>query len=302
MVNRIKSAVRRRLLEIQSHQGGEKYYHGSVYPKLEWSAAPEDTGERVGWNGEGYGLYITPDYDQARGYAFKNETDGYVYELLVNDLNILHWGEKVPEDVVNKVKSIPDFYDLFNVTTDFSDLRMEDYEYEIGDYFSWQWDILPESKPLPQWAIAGGGTAGYFLYNITTEIGAHKGVESPIKYGLTHSQIIETIKAGRNTGTKETINVEDFVSADVARNFVVDTISISDLINPTLKTLYWYMYLKMGSMKKVTYFFRKLGYDAFYIDNRNDQDHFLNLINPTKIIEIKREKVTYDPTINFADY
>ena len=291
------------LLEIHSHGGGDKYYHGSVYPKLEWSATPDiNTGERIGWNAEGYGLYITPDYNQAKGYAFKNKTDGYVYELTLNDLNILHWDEKVPEDVINKIKSIPDFYDLFNTTTDFSDLDIEDNEYEIGDYFVWTWDVLPESEPLPQWAIDDGGTTGYFIYNITTEIGTNKRVESPIKYGLTAKQVIEIIKNGPNTGTKQTINLSDFVSDDIANNLIIDTISISDLINPTLKILYWYMYLKLRSIKTVTHFFRKLGYDAFYIKNRNQEDHFLNLINPTKIINIKREKVTYNPEINLMNY
>lgn len=49
----MRTVIRKLLREIAN--GGNVYYHGSVYDTMEWSAAPEN----VGWATEGYGLYLT---------------------------------------------------------------------------------------------------------------------------------------------------------------------------------------------------------------------------------------------------
>ena len=63
----IKRLLREGLLSEEYNSKNTRFYHGSPYPNLVWGMSPDE----VGWATEGYGLYLTPDIDQAKGYAIK---------------------------------------------------------------------------------------------------------------------------------------------------------------------------------------------------------------------------------------
>lgn len=279
----IKLRLKQRLNEIHSHSEGDYYYNGSIYPKLQWSAAKED----VGWATEGYGLYITPDYNQAKGYAFKNKTDGYIHKLLVNDLNIIDLNGEVPKDIQTYIKSIPNFFDLFNQNPDIQTFKYKDYIFQVGDNVVWEWDELEE--PLPEWAIEDGGKEGVFLQKFVDNKPVGK-----IIYGLKPNEVWPIIQKNKQQGEYKQIDIENLLPDVVTRNMPIETIG-RDTIMSNFEELYWYLFIKLGSLKKATAFFRKLGYDAFKVTKWNKNSHYLNLINPTKIISIETKPIKFNP-------
>lgn len=284
MRNRIEQLLKEGLNELQTHHRGHEYYHGSIHPKIQWSAADEN----LGWATEGYGLYLTPDKDQAMGYAFKNRTDGFLHTLNLNDLNMLDFNsDAVPDDIIKKAKSIPEFFNLFYVTPTFEYLDINDLEHEVGDV-SWSWDLLTE--PLPKWAIEDGGRVGWFLVKHIDG----KGYGNAI-YGLSKEEVLPTIKKDNSKIFISELDFDELYRQPDADGMQGTIIRYDEIFNK-VETLYWYLTLKYQSLKKASLFFKKAGLDAFMVTSwgHGHDEHFINLINPSKIIDIKSQKVSFD--------
>lgn len=242
------------------------FYHGSKYPELKYITIDNDLGRQL----FGYGFYVSPDEEEStQYYSLEGNTDGYLYKIITDKLNFVNWKEPVDNRIISKVKKIPNFMDLFYYKPNFRDLKFDDYEYEIGET-TYYWDLLTD--PLPKWAIDDNGKVGYFL---TIE---KNGDIDETHYGLKKSDILDFIRNNEIMGVKElTVN-----------NPNIDIIIRKDELFDSFENLYWYLFLKLKSTKKASNFFKDMGIDAIYGDDKN-----INIINLDKIKSYKKKKINY---------
>jgi hypothetical protein len=252
--------------EVENKINYNVFYHGSKYPKLKFMTNDNNIGKQL----FGYGFYVSLNREESLFYySLSDNTDGYLYTITTDNLNFVDWYKPVSNEIISKVKKIPNFMNLFYYKPNFNDLNFNDYEYNIGDV-NYDWDEVTE--PLPQWVIDNNGKAGYFL---TVE----KGGLYKTYYGLTKNEILNFIKNANVLGVKE---------LKIPNPNLDNIIITKDNLFDSFGNLYWYLFLKLNSTKKTSEFFKDMGVDAFYINDEN-----INIINVGKIKSYKKEEIYY---------
>jgi len=266
-----------------------RYYHGSPYPNLVWGAAPDE----AGWATEGYGIYLTPDIEQAKGYAVKEERDGYLYTLEIpSGMNIIDFHGPIPDYVKSKVEKIPDFYKFFK-TTLLDNFNFDEGYIEFEDMV-YSWDGFGDD--LPQWAIEDGHKPNtYFILDEKTQKEVAKNLKG-------EEDILKFFKNINKIGYKEYIylsdinpNVDDYFSStgdkyggDFQRLYLED-------LKTDFDALYFYIAAHLNSLKKATMFFVKLGIDGVYTTKWSRQSsYFINIFKANKLNVINKQLIKYD--------
>jgi len=227
------------------------------------------------------------------GYAFKNNTDGYLYTLKIGDLNTQNFEGEVLKDVIGKIKRIPDFLDLFYYEPDYTTIKIEDEQFDLGADVSYEWDFLLADN-MPPWAIEDKVKPGIMLFRYI------KGKEDKIIYGLREDELIPKIKSFNDVGVRKELKISDYLSSEEFGTN--DEIIERDELFYNFSHLYWYTSIKMKSFKKATQFFKNMGIDAFVVyRSLKGDEYFLNLINPDKIDNINKEEVKYDEHKDYLD-
>lgn len=267
-----------------------RYYHGSPFNKLNWGDAPDE----AGWATEGYGIYITPDIDQAKGYAIKEERDGYLYTLeMPSGMNIIDFNGSIPDYAKKVIKKIPNFYKFFEVNL------LDTFDFDsnhIGEKnISYTWDRFGDE--LPQWAIEDGYEPNtWFIWDEKTNKEVAKNLKGK-------EEVFNWFKTINMIDYKEYIYLSD-VAPKVSDYFNTrsrdysssgEELYLEDL-EANFDALYFYVAAHFNSLKKATIFFTRLGIDGVYTTKWSDNSHdfFLCIYNANKLNVINKQKIKYD--------
>ena len=274
----IKKLLREGLLPEEFNSSNTRYYHGSPYPELVWGATPD---EEIGWASEGYGIYLTPDINQAKGYAVKNG-DGYLFTLeLVNNLNIIDFEGPIPKNILDRVTKIPDFYKFFkyDIMDDIINaVNNGEWGFFMGD-FQYTWDKIGDE--VEGWARDEGIEPNtIFIFKEDTN-------EMVAKNLKTNDEIIDYFRSINTITNKEKIELEDISKYDYGWGEIT-----YDGVTNNFKELYFYMVAHFNSLKKATMFFVKLGVDGVYTSSWSPDDgYFINLFKANKLNVLNKQLI-----------
>ena len=289
MKNFIKKLLRESLFNEDYDPSKSRFYHGSPYPKLVWGAAPD---EEIGWASEGYGIYITPDIEQAMAFSIKEGRDGYLFTLdMPSNMNIINFDGPIPESILTKVKDRPNFYKFFEVDIIplvVDAIKNNEQDVFVGDDFQYHWDKFSSSGELPRWAIEGGIEAGkYYIYDDNFDKIVAKNLDSE-KEILNYFKSLDT----------KVLNKEDELYLGDISNYDSEWGEITyDGITSNFNELYFYMVAHFNSLKKATLFFARLGIDGVYSTKWNET-YIMNIFNANKLNIINKKIINYDDNKN----
>jgi hypothetical protein len=104
------------------------YYSGSRKKEIQWGSSPEYHGYSV----FGYGMYLTTNKNEAIQYALnKGNEIGYLHHVTLKNGKFVDIDDKVSPDIMNKVKSIPNIYNIFKTKS--GELKSFNYWDVYGD-------------------------------------------------------------------------------------------------------------------------------------------------------------------------
>lgn len=276
----IKRLLREGLLSEEYNSKNTRFYHGSPYPNLVWGMSPDEDG----WATEGYGLYLTPDIDQAKGYAIKEGRDGYLYTLeMPSEMNIIDFHGPIPDYVKEKIKKIPNFYKFFEVnlldTFDFNS------NYIGENKISYSWDTF--GNDLPKWAIEDGHKPNtYFIFDENTQKEVAKNLNG-------EEDVLNFFKSINMIDYKEYINLDD-IAPKVNDYNGGESLYLKD-VKTKFDALYFYVAAHFNSLKKTTIFFIKLGIDGVYTTKwGNRYGYFINIFKGNKLNVINKQLIKYN--------
>lgn len=268
----MKGLIKKLLIEglLDEEVISGKYYHGSSYPKIEWGLAPEDYHKAL----FGYGIYVTTSNEEAMAYAVDNSEFGYVFSMSLNNLNVVNfYDEPVSDEIRELLESEPNFYSLFEDRFDPNKFNFDDMEYSLGDNIYYDWDEYDDdSDKIP----------GYFLAKwvdgkLVDEID-----------GLSKEDVLNKLISLKDVGYFKELGDGD-IDADIKKETLFNNYG----------NIYFYMAKKLNSFKESSKLFAKLGIDGFKtkgvgIDGvyLGQDDYIVNIINPSKLKNIKAKKVT----------
>lgn len=228
MNNKIKQLLREGLLT-------EIMYHGSKYSEINFHKRDDN----IDMNMLGYGLYTTNAKQEAIQYAKSDNDKGYLYTIGVTNGNILPWKGKLPDNLINTISKDPDFFNALEKI----DVDIEDYEITIGDD-TYDWDLFetPQENIKKGWAI--------YLNGIDLLVS-----------GLTKEELIPTlmkILKGKGISIYEDMDIDENIFYGLPSEMRLNT----DNIFNSLAHLSTYLYIKLGSLKKVSEYLVKHGVDG----------------------------------------
>lgn len=278
MKHLIKKLLREGLLDEKNefNPKNDRYYHGSPYPKLKWGDSPDEPG----WATEGYGVYITPEIDQAKGYALKDSKDGYLYTLeMPPNMNLINFHGDIPDYIKEKVNKIPNFYKFFEYnlldTFDFDSLH-------IGENnISYTWDRFGDE--LPQWAIDDGYKPNtWVIWDEKTNKEVAKNLKG-------EEEVFNFLKTVNTIDYKEEIYLSD-IAPNVDDYY--NELRLEDL-ETNFNALYFYIAAHFNSLRKATMFFLKLGIDGVYTTNWGNP--IVCVYKANKLNIINKQLIKYNP-------